>query len=91
MLEWPSGAEQPELPVVTAARCRVRRKRRVAEPVPKTVRGMFWNCRGLETELLLLKDYMRSKAVSFACLCETKVYGTNFQPILFGMDLDPGT
>ena len=77
MLEWPSGAEQPELPVVTAARCRVRRKRRVAESVPKTVRGMFWNCRGLETELLLLKDYMRSKAVSFACLCETKVCGAD--------------
>ena len=87
MLELPSGAE---LPVDTAARCRVRRKRRVAESVPKTVRGMFWNCRGLETELLLLKDCMRSKAVTFACLCETKVYGTNFQPILFGMDLDPG-
>ena len=70
----PADAGLPGCPTVGRV---VRRRRRGPASGPRVVRGMFWNCRGLEAELLLLKDYMRLKGVAFACLCETKVFGAD--------------
>ena len=52
-----------------------RRGKRCGGRAHVSVRGMWWNARGLEDDLELVQDYMVEKKIDYACFCETKVFG----------------
>ena len=56
---------------------RPRRRRKRSGGASSSVRILFWNARGVVDDVDELIDYMESKDISAAGICETKVFGVD--------------